>query len=186
MGEAQVSRDVLQRDAAAKPVLHPADALHDMVDRLLGPRQRQQVVEIVAAVAGPAQVVRDPGRREALGEGMQTVEVAAVERVGGPDREGDTVEGDREVAADPLQDAQRSPARTEEVLAEHLEPVGGRTSFQDLVEVAGPEPDARAEKGPRGIRSPAFRFGVPVHVAVPPVDAPGPRLRGDAGRISRR
>jgi hypothetical protein len=55
-GQRHVVAGVLDRDPPAQKVLHPADARGHVRDRLVGERQRQQVVEM-AVVAAPAQVL---------------------------------------------------------------------------------------------------------------------------------
>ena len=57
-------------------VLHLHHALGDVVQRLLGVGQRQEVVHVEAAHAGQAEMVGDPHRLDALGQRLQLVEIA--------------------------------------------------------------------------------------------------------------
>ena len=61
-GESDVGAGVLQHQRPLEEVLHRADALDDVAQRLLVERHRQQVVRVAAEHAGPAEVVGDPGR----------------------------------------------------------------------------------------------------------------------------
>ena len=72
-----VARHVLQHQPAAEPVLHPHHPLGDVVQRLLGVGQRQQVVHVDAAQAGEAEMVGDPHRLDPVDQRLQVVEVAA-------------------------------------------------------------------------------------------------------------
>ena len=111
VGEAHVARDVLDRDAAAEPRLHLANARGHVPRRFLGVRQRQQIVEMRAAVRGPAQVIREPGGLEALGERSEFAEVVRIERVAGAEIERDAVQHERRAFAHFAENAQRAPAR---------------------------------------------------------------------------
>ena len=109
--EAQVGRDVLERDAPPEPVLHRAHPRRHVAERLLGVREREQVVEVPPAHARPAQVVRYDGRLDAPRERSERVEVGEVERVGRADVQRDAVEDQRRERAHVLDDAPRPPAR---------------------------------------------------------------------------
>jgi hypothetical protein len=87
VGVAHVGRDVLDRDAAAEPLLHPLDAARDVAYHLLGAGQGQQIVELRAADAGPAQMVGYPGRLHALHQRSQGVQVGGVQGIRRSDAE---------------------------------------------------------------------------------------------------
>src|SRR5581483_5674064 len=140
--------DVLEDEAAAEALLRRDDAADDVLERLLGPRQREEVVQVPSVDPGPAEMVGEPGRIEAIGERADAAEVVDVERVGAADRQRHPVQRDREVASHALEDRERAPARRHEVLGERLEPVDPRAALRDLVEVTRPEPDAASEEGP--------------------------------------
>ena len=62
MAKAQIARRVLDRDLPAQSLLKPPDIANDDVERLLGIGQRQQVVEVAAAVHAPRQMIGDQRR----------------------------------------------------------------------------------------------------------------------------
>jgi hypothetical protein len=50
----EIAGDIFEQDLAAEPFLHGQDALYDVVERLLGVWQGQQVMRVVAADTAPA------------------------------------------------------------------------------------------------------------------------------------
>ena len=56
----QIARDVLDQDASPEAVLHAADTVGDVNDRLFGIRKGQQVVRKVPIKSTPAQMVGYP------------------------------------------------------------------------------------------------------------------------------
>ena len=150
VGVGHVARHVLEQDPPAKVVLHPAHPAGDVRDRLLGVRQRQQVMQVAAVDAGPAQVIRDPFRLDPAGEPFQAREVVEVEWIGASDGERYPVHDHWIVLADPIEEVQRLPPVDEVVLADDLEPVDGRTGLEHRRVVLRPEPQPEAEEGPPG------------------------------------
>jgi hypothetical protein len=71
----QVTRDVLDQDLSLEPRLNPLDPLHHVRQRLVGVRQRQEVVRVVTTDASPAEMIGDPGRLHAVRERCQVVQV---------------------------------------------------------------------------------------------------------------
>src|SRR3546814_11610938 len=67
--------DVLHRDSPAEDILRAADARRDVGDGLAGERQRQQVVELAAAVAAGAPVLAVDGDVVRVEEADRTGEV---------------------------------------------------------------------------------------------------------------
>src|SRR5216684_627059 len=59
-----VARYVLDEDPALEDFLNLPDAFSDVPHRLFGVRQREQVMQIAATHASPAQMVRNPRRLE--------------------------------------------------------------------------------------------------------------------------
>jgi len=88
----EVARDVLDEDLPVQPLLHGAHARDDVRQRLLGERQRKQVVRIVAADAAPAKMVRNPRRLEAPRQGRELPQIGLVQRVGRAERQRRAVE----------------------------------------------------------------------------------------------
>src|SRR2546425_2485482 len=82
MREGQIARHILEQDLPAKPVLHGPHPLGDMLKRLFGVRQRQQVVGVMSADAAPAEMIRDPSRLEAVYQGLQIAQISIIERIG--------------------------------------------------------------------------------------------------------
>ena len=110
MAEGQVARHVLDQDPPAEPVLNPTDALRDVGQRLVRVRQRQQVMGVVTSEGAPAQVLRDPGRLEAVGQLRELVQVAVVQRVGTAEVHRNAVQHDRCQRARLLEHVERAPA----------------------------------------------------------------------------
>ena len=129
---ADVAGDVLQQNPGSQAVLHPADPIDDVSQYGLVVRQRQQIVQIAAAHAGPAQMIRNPDGLHAPLQPLQPGQVLLVERVGAADRERYAVHRNRIVRANPIQPMQRPAARNHEILAEDLEPADPRPAFDDL------------------------------------------------------
>src|SRR6185295_1796694 len=84
-GEAHVGGDVLQHEPALQHVLYRVHATHDVTHRLLGERQRHQVVQVDARDAGPAQMIRDPGGLDPVGERFDAAHVVEIQRIGAAD-----------------------------------------------------------------------------------------------------
>ena len=80
LAEGDVARDVLEGQAAAEEVLHLGDALHHVVERLLGVGDGQKVVQVHAMHARPAEMIGDPLWICALGERLQALQIFHVER----------------------------------------------------------------------------------------------------------
>ena len=62
LAEGDVARHVLERQPASEKVLNLADAVDDVVQRLLGVGDGQEVVQVHPVHAGPAQMIGDPFR----------------------------------------------------------------------------------------------------------------------------
>src|SRR5262249_18531861 len=139
--EGDVARDVLEQDAAPEPILDLPDATDDMVDRLVGVGERQQIVRVAMAVAAPAQVIRDPGRLDARDQLAELAQILAVERIGRADREGDAVQDHRGIRAHALKHGERAATAHHVVLRDDLEPVGALAVEHSGI-VLGAEADA--------------------------------------------
>ena len=147
VAEGQVARHVLDQYPPAEPVLNPTDALRDVGQRLVRVWQRQQVMGVVTSEGAPAQVLRDPGRLEAVGQLRELVQVAVVQRVGTAEVHRDAVQDDGCQRARLLEHVERAPAADHEVLRDHLEPVDARGAVEDTRVMRRAEPDAVAEVG---------------------------------------
>src|SRR5262245_10352953 len=139
--EGDVARDVLEQEAAPEPILDLTHTTDDMVDRLVGVGERQQIVRVAMAVAAPAQVIRYPGRLDARDQLAELAEILAVERVGRADRERDPVQDHGGVHADALEHGERAATAHHEVLRDDLEPVGALAVEYSWI-VLGTEADA--------------------------------------------
>ena len=124
--EGEIAGDVLHQDAPPEPLLDARHARRHVRQRLLGERQRPQIVPAVAAEARPAEVIRDPGRLDLRRQRRQPIEVADVERVRRPERHRHAVQHDRAMRARRPQHPARVAPLAHEVLADHLPPVDGR------------------------------------------------------------
>ena len=112
--------------------LHPAD---DVIERFSGVGDRQQIVQVLAVHAGPAQMVRNPFRLDPPGEVFQALQIFEIGRGGGGDRQRYAMHHDGIAFADPVERAQRLAARHHVVFADDLEPVDRRIAVEDFVVV---------------------------------------------------
>jgi len=147
IAEPDVARDVLQQDAAAEEILHGAHALDDIGERLLGIRKRQQVVRVAPGDAGPAEVVRDPGRLDALRERLELAQILAIERCAAADRQRYAVHRERIALADTHQIVQRPATGHQVILGQHLEPVDRGAGCEDRLIVRDAQSQSEAEGG---------------------------------------
>ncbi len=145
LAEGDVARHVLEREAAAEKILYLADAIDDVVERLLGVRDGQEVVQVHPVHAGPAQMIGDPFGVHALGKFLQRAEIVHVERRGRGDGERYAVHHDGVALADLVEHVQGLAALDHVVLGDDLEPIDGRVAVKDLLIMLGPEPQAKAE-----------------------------------------
>ena len=144
-GVGDVARHVLQHEPSAEMVLHGQHALGHMVQRLLGVGQRQQVVHVLPAQAGEAEMVGDPERLHPFNERLEIVEVVSVERIDRADRQRHAMQRHRIVAADAVEPVQRAAARHHVVLRQSLEPAHLSGAGDDLFVVFGPKAQSEAE-----------------------------------------
>ena len=66
MGELHVGRDILDRQRTLQEILHVVHTRHDVVQRFARIGDRQQVVQVYAVHAGPAQMIGDEFRSTRL------------------------------------------------------------------------------------------------------------------------
>src|SRR5262249_17280826 len=128
---------VLQGESTPEVVLHALDAFGDVAKDRLRKGKWYEVVEIATVDAGPAQVIGNDRRLEALDQGLELVQVALQQRIRAPNVERDAVEDDRKPFALVRQNAQRSPARHHVVLAQSFEEIDAEGSWLPLRENAG-------------------------------------------------
>ncbi len=152
---AEIRRDVLDRELATEGLLDRSDARRNVRERFLGVRQGQQVVEMAPADTAPAQVLGDERGLDPIGEALQLGDVPVVERVGRPERHADAVQRYRIVGAQILERRDRRPAVGEIVLAVDFEPGNGGPLGPHAADVRASQPDAGCDgKGavcaPRG------------------------------------
>jgi hypothetical protein len=110
--------------------------------RLLGEGQRQQVIGMDAAHRAPAQVVGHQRGFQHVDELVQAREVRLAQGIDGADRQAHAVQAQRMALARELQEVQRLAAPAEVVLAVGLDEAHGRTRFDELDIVPGPQADA--------------------------------------------
>ena len=109
--ELDIGRDIFEHDGAAEEILHQLHAADDVVERFLGVGDRQQIVQVLAVHAGPAQMVRNPFRLDAPGEVFQALQIFEIRRRGGGDRQRHAVHHHGIAFANPVEHAQRLAAR---------------------------------------------------------------------------
>ncbi len=144
MVEGDIGRGVLHQDAPAEHVLHLRDMVGDVRERSLGIGQRQQVVQELAAMARPGEMLADQPGLVAFDEGLQAAQMIRVQRCRAADRQPDPVQRERIGLPDGLQIAVRRPARAHVVLGMDLEPADVGPVGQDSVVVPGLQADAGA------------------------------------------
>ena len=93
--ETQVAGRVLDRYLPAQRLLQALHVAHDDGERLFGVGQRQEVVEVAAAVAAPGKMVRHQRRLEPLHQGGDARQMRLVEPVHRAQRQADGMNGER-------------------------------------------------------------------------------------------
>src|SRR5712664_480161 len=109
-GVFDVAGDVLEEDLTAEHILDLPHARDHVRECFLGVRKRQQVVNVPAGVAAPAEVVRDVRWLDAVGQLAHALEQAVIERIDRTDGERDAVQDHRNVAAHLLEHRGGAPA----------------------------------------------------------------------------
>jgi hypothetical protein len=137
-------------------VLDRHHSLGDVIQRLLGIGQRQQVVHVLPAQAGEAEMVRDPHRLHPADQRLEIVEVAAVERVDRADRERHAMQRHRIVAADAVEPVHGAAARHHVVLRQRLEPAHPPGAGGDLFVMLGPQSQPETDLGAHLVDSNLF------------------------------
>ena len=128
-----------------EPLLDVTDAVGHVSQRLVGVRQGEQVVGVVASEGTPAQVLGDPCRLEPADQSLELAQVTLVQRIAAAEVHRHAVEHDGRQRARLLEHSERPPAGNHEVLRDHLEPVDARRAVGDARVVRRAEPDAVAE-----------------------------------------
>ena len=95
---------------------------HTWASASSGERERQQVVEVQARDAAPAEMLGHERGLDARDQPRKLVEMRAGERVGRPERQADAVQREGIVGAYPVEGGERGAAVGEIVLAVDLEP----------------------------------------------------------------
>jgi len=144
--EAHVARHILEKDAPAENVLHGAHAPNDVLESLVGVRQWQEVVQILAADTRPAQMIGNPGRLDALRQRFQLVEIGAIQRSALP-IDSDTRASPWVMFANARQVVQGLAARDEVVLRQGLKPVNGRQILENRLVVIDPQTEPNPNVG---------------------------------------
>src|SRR5208282_327408 len=90
-------------------------------------------------------MIRNPRGLESPREIAQLPEVAATQRIGGPNRHRHAMHRDWIVGADTFENFERAAARDHKILGYDLEPIYFGTGFQDVAIVLTSEPDAVTE-----------------------------------------
>ena len=86
LAELHVGGHVLQAQRPADALLNVEHARHDVIERFTRVGDGQQIVQVHAMHARPAQVVGNPFGLHAFGQRHETIEIIFVERRGGGDR----------------------------------------------------------------------------------------------------
>jgi len=134
-----------ENEGPLEHILHDAQPLDDVGQRLFVERNRQQIVRVAPGDSRPAQVIRDPAGFRPLREIGQLSQIVEIERIGTADRQRDSVHHDGITLGYLLQDVSRPPLRIEKVFGDDFEPIDRRPLRQNVPEVSAPQSDAQAE-----------------------------------------
>jgi hypothetical protein len=110
-------------------------------------RQWQQVVEVCAVSAAPAEVVADPRRPNALHELPQSREVVSIERLGATDVQGHAMLYYGVALQHAVEVSERSASGNHEIFADDFEEIHRGLLLDHVLVVGNSEADANAEIG---------------------------------------
>jgi hypothetical protein len=147
VGETHIRAGILQHQRSLEHILDGANSLHDMFQRRLIQRDRQEIMGVDARYAGPAEVVGDPVRAHVFRELLELPKVLEVERIGAADGHRDPMHNDGVAFRDLIQHVARSTARIQKVLGDELEPVDVRLLLEDVAEMRSPKANPETEVG---------------------------------------
>ena len=136
--------------ARPRKILHQLDAADDVIERFFGVGDRQEIMQVLAVDAGPAQMVGHPFRLDPPGEVLQGLQIFEIRRRGGSDRHRHAVHHYGIAFANAIERAQRLAAGQHVVFADDLEPVDRRVASQDLVVMLVAQAETEAEEGRLG------------------------------------
>jgi hypothetical protein len=122
------------------------NAADDVLQGFLGVGDRQQIVQVLAVHAGPAQMVRDPFRFDAPGEVFQALQIFEIGWRGGCNRQRHAVHHHGIAFANPVERTKRLAAGDHVVLADDLEPVDRRISVEDFVVMLRAQAETEAQE----------------------------------------
>jgi hypothetical protein len=105
-------------------------------------RQRQQIVEENTVVRRPGEMLGEQRRLIDIDDAFQPFQVVAIERGCTADRQADTVDRQRMISANPVQEVMRRTARAHVVLGVNLEEIDAAGAGQDVVAMLGFKPDS--------------------------------------------
>jgi hypothetical protein len=184
--EAQIGRGVLEQHPPAESLSDPIDMAGQPIEARSVVGHGQEVVQINGPVAGPGEVLGEGGRLVTSAELGQASQMDRVERRCGPQREGDAVQRERQLAAQGRGPGVRRPARAHQVLGVDLEEAELGPVGQELAGMGELEADAGTGREGRRFRhgrssaragrligsSEPGPYGVRTLVQVRPVAAP--------------
>ena len=148
--KAHVARQVLDAEGAPESALHVGRALRREVRELAGVRRGEQVVVRASVVRGPAEVIGDEGRVDAVGEAAQRVEVALVEGRVPEQVQAHAMEHHGIPRAHRVEALPRRQRAGHEVLADDLEVVDRGPVREEVGVVRAPQPEAQRVARDRG------------------------------------
>ena len=140
----QIAGDIFQQNLPPEKILHLSHPCNDVPQGFFGVGQRQQVVQVQTADAGPAQMIGQPGRLDALDQRLDLGEVSAIERIGAADRQRNPVHDHGVERADTIEVVERLAAGNEIVFGEDFKPVDCRPLGKNGLVMLAPQPQAKA------------------------------------------
>ena len=151
-GEGDIGRGVFQGDTPSQDILHMDDPRRHMVQGFLGQGQGQQIVQVDAVGAGPAQMVGDDRRVDQVGQRLEVLEIIVIQRVGRADRQRHPMHGHGTAFAHGHQVAQRHAAHGHEVFRDDFKPVDAAQVFvpvgaENIREVLRPQAEPKTFEG---------------------------------------
>jgi hypothetical protein len=143
VSETQVTRRVLDEEAALQDLLGVHYMLGDDLEGLLRIGQGKEMVEIDTSCDTPGEMLRHKRRFEPCYEPLQTRQMTVIERFSAPERQSHSMQREWVVGSESLQRSERGTF-THIVLSMHLEPADGWTRRQHLRDVRRTQPDPHA------------------------------------------
>src|SRR5471030_68071 len=145
MDKAEITRRILDRDLPAERLLQLANVAHNDLKRLLRIRQRQEIVEVAAAVGAPRQVIGHEIGLQPLHQSGYAREVRGIEPIDGAQRQANGMDREAIVRPHTLHCGERG-RRGQIVLGVDFEQARRRAIAVDFGEMRCAQADSRQHR----------------------------------------